>query len=119
VVLPAAKDGRILVPGCGDSLLSEKLALQMGFQDVVSVDFEPDVITRMQSRGTKGVTYEVVDITQMKYETGFFASILDKGTFDALCVDMKPETTLQCTKYLAESVRVLKNGGSFLAVSLL
>jgi len=55
----------------------------------------------------------------MKYETGFFASILDKGTFDALCVDMKPETTLQCTKYLAESVRVLKNGGSFLAVSLL
>lgn len=107
------------MPGCGDSLLSEKLVSQMGFENVVSVDFEPDVVARMNARGAKGVVYEVVDITQMQYESGSFASILDKGTFDALCVDMKPETTAQCRRYLAESVRVLDEFGSFLAVSLL
>ena len=90
VAMPA--EGRVLVPGCGDSLLSEKLASQMGFSNVVSVDFEPDVVARMNARGAKGVTYEVVDITQMQYENGSFSCVLDKGTFDALCVDMKPET---------------------------
>lgn len=39
---------RLLVPGCGDSLLSEKLALEMGYKNVVSIDFEPEVIARMQ-----------------------------------------------------------------------
>jgi 2-polyprenyl-3-methyl-5-hydroxy-6-metoxy-1,4-benzoquinol methylase len=51
-LLPAPDSAvKLLVPGCGDSLLSEKLALKMGYQNVVSIDFEPEVIARMQKRG--------------------------------------------------------------------
>jgi ubiquinone/menaquinone biosynthesis C-methylase UbiE len=29
--MPTSTDAKILVPGCGDSLLSEKLVIHMGF----------------------------------------------------------------------------------------
>jgi hypothetical protein len=37
----------------------------MGFKNVVSIDFEPSVIARMQERGVKQVKYEVMDILNM------------------------------------------------------
>jgi len=41
------KDSKILVPGCGNSSLSEKLALKLGMLDITSTDFEEDVIKKM------------------------------------------------------------------------
>ena len=35
---------KILVPGCGDSSLSEKLCTSMGQTQVSSIDFETDVV---------------------------------------------------------------------------
>ena len=98
---------RLLIPGCGDSLLSEKLALEMGYKNVVSIDFEPEVIARMQKRGVAGLTYETMDILDLKYESGSFQAIVDKGTYDAICVDYKEETVSKLSKYLQESMRVL------------
>lgn len=71
--LPAPETGaKLLVPGCGDSLLSEKLALKMGYQNVVSIDFEPEVVSRMQQRGVTQVAYEVMDILDLKYPAASF-----------------------------------------------
>ena len=42
---------RIQVPGCGNSLLSEKLVTVMGQTNVTSNDFVPEVIAKMQERG--------------------------------------------------------------------
>lgn len=68
----ASKEVRVLVPGCGDSLLSEKLAVKMGYPNVTSIDFEPEVVQRMQSRGETGVSYEVMDMLDLKFDSDSF-----------------------------------------------
>lgn len=45
------KDQRILVLGCGNSLLSEKMHLKMGINKITSIDFEEAVVRKMQHRG--------------------------------------------------------------------
>ena len=71
--MPSASNKvRVLVPGCGDSLLSEKLATQMGYSEVISIDFEPEVVNRMQSRGVSGITYQVMDMLDLKFESDSF-----------------------------------------------
>jgi ubiquinone/menaquinone biosynthesis C-methylase UbiE len=62
-------DAKILIPGCGNSLFSEKIATEMKQNHVISQDYEEKVIKRMQERTTNfkisGVTYEVQDCTKM------------------------------------------------------
>lgn len=79
----------MIVPGCGDSLLSEHTSL-MGHK-VVSFDFEPGVITKMQQRKSL-VSYQVGDMLNMAYADNSFDVVLDKGSYDALCVDTESET---------------------------
>ena len=78
---------KIMVPGCGDSNLSEKLCTKMGQDQVVSIDFENDVIEKMNKKGIEGVTYMVMDFLAMQFEDDDFDIVLDKGSFDALCCD--------------------------------
>lgn len=44
-LIPAGS--KILVPGCGDSLLSEQVAYTIKDAKVLSFDFEPEVVQRM------------------------------------------------------------------------
>lgn len=80
---------KVVVPGCGDSLLSEHTAL-MGHQ-VISFDFESGVIQKMKERKS-AVDYQVDDMLNMSYKDKEFDVVLDKGSFDALCVDKETET---------------------------
>lgn len=101
-----APKSNVLVPGCGDSVLSEHVAL-LG-HNVLSFDFEPNVIDMMKARYNKSkVKYEVGDMYKMDYEPHSFECILDKGSFDALCVDEEPETKANVTKYCDGIKRVL------------
>mmetsp|Transcript_38708 Transcript_38708/g.28062 ORF Transcript_38708/g.28062 Transcript_38708/m.28062 type:complete len:133 (-) Transcript_38708:1629-2027(-) len=112
----------ILVPGCGNSNLSEKLHSSLGFSNILSTDFEPEIIQKMNERGVKGLKYEVSDSTNMKdqYTDNSFTTIIDKGTFDAICIDATKETKEKCNKYLNELVRVsMAKGGQIIIVSLL
>lgn len=86
-LLPAKSS--INVPGCGDSLLSEHVAL-MG-HSVVSFDFEEGVVKKMQERKSS-VNYQVGDMLKMDFPKESFDVVLDKGSYDALCVDQEPET---------------------------
>jgi 2-polyprenyl-3-methyl-5-hydroxy-6-metoxy-1,4-benzoquinol methylase len=61
-----SKDARILIPGCGDSLLSEKLVTLMNQKNVLSIDYEDNVIQRMKERGETGVQYQVKDCTKLE-----------------------------------------------------
>jgi len=113
-------ESRILLPGCGDSMLSEKLATEMKLTNVVSIDFEPKVIDRMNARGVAGVKYMVQDMTDMTdFKNESFDFVLDKGTYDAICCDKKKETKKMCSQYLKEIMRVLPKEGAYLCVSLL
>ncbi len=66
-LIPA--NSTVVVPGCGDSLLSEHTSL-MG-HSVVSFDFEPGVISKMQQRKSK-VDYRVGDMLAMEFADNSF-----------------------------------------------
>lgn len=90
------------MPGCGNSLLSEKLCTVLDQKNVTSIDFVPEVVEKMQQRGVAGITYAVMDFLNMSYDDSAFDVILDKGSFDAICLDNDPESEQKYTKYLEE-----------------
>lgn len=95
---------------------------RLGFTNILSTDFEPEIIQKMNDRGVKALKYEVADSTDMKdkYEDNSFTTTVDKGTFDAICIDATKETNEKCNKYLNELVRVCQaKGGQIIIVSLL
>ena len=75
----------------------------------------------MNDRNVSGVTYAEMDFYNMTYEDSSFDVVIDKGSFDAICLDTDPESEQKYTKYLSEQIRVLDatSNGKFLIVSLL
>ena len=128
-LMPHFQDGliegenqRIFVPGCGNSLLSEKLCTVMNQTNVTSVDFIPEVVQKMNERNVSGVTYAEMDFLNMTYEDSSFDVVIDKGSFDAICLDDDANSEEKYSKYLSEQVRVLdatSANNKFLIVSLL
>lgn len=116
---------RVIVPGCGNSDLSQKLLTDLGVSklDVESVDYEEQVVKKMQDTKLKGLAlnYAVGDVTDLKaYKDEEFSYAIDKGTLDAIAVNDKKETVDLCNGYFNEMCRVLKNkNGTFMFVSLL
>jgi ubiquinone/menaquinone biosynthesis C-methylase UbiE len=108
----------VLVPGCGDSKLSEDMAKHLS-AEVVSIDFEEETVKRMNERKAEGVTFEIMDMLALTYSNESFDHSMDKGTLDALCCDDSEETQNKVKKYFGEIERVLKQDGSCLIVTLL
>ena len=82
------KTDRILVLGCGNSTLSERL-YQRGFTDIDNIDFSEVVIEKMRER-TRNMTqmkWHVMDMLELKFEACRFDVVIDKGSVDSLMVD--------------------------------
>lgn len=86
------------MPGCGNSDLSQKLFTDMKIKnlEVLSVDFEEQVIKKMEESKPKELeklTYKYGDCAKLDYikDSEYNVSV-DKGTLDAIAVDDKPET---------------------------
>ncbi|EEF44186.1 S-adenosylmethionine-dependent methyltransferase, putative [Ricinus communis] len=109
---------QILMPGCGNSRLSENL-YDLGFKDITNIDFSKVVISDMLRRNVRdrpGMRWRVMDMTDMQFADETFDVVLDKGGLDAL---MEPELGPKLgTKYLSEVQRVLKFGGKFICLTL-
>ncbi|KAL5542698.1 hypothetical protein UlMin_010408 [Ulmus minor] len=109
---------QILVPGCGNSRLSEHL-YDDGFKAITNIDFSKVVISEMLRRNVRqrpGMRWRVMDMTSMQFENGAFDAVLDKGGLDAL---MEPELGPDLgNKYLTEVKRVLVSGGKFICLTL-
>ncbi|KEH20656.1 eEF1A lysine and N-terminal methyltransferase isoform X2 [Medicago truncatula] len=108
----------VLVPGCGNSRLSEHL-YDAGFTSITNIDFSKVVIGDMLRRNIRSrplMRWRVMDMTAMQFEDEFFGAVVDKGGLDAL---MEPELgpTLG-NQYLSEVKRVLKPGGKFVCLTL-
>ena len=88
---------------------------------VTSVDFVPEIVQKMNERNVSGVSYSTGDFLQTGFEDSAFDVIIDKGSFDAICLDSDPESQQKYNQYLVEQLRVLDatNNGRFLVVSLL
>ncbi|KAF3629173.1 hypothetical protein FXO38_27834 [Capsicum annuum] len=112
------KEMFILVPGCGNSKLSEYL-YDEGFCNITNVDFSKVVISDMLRRNIRKrpvMKWRVMDMTNMQFANESFGAILDKGGLDAL---MEPELGSKLgTQYLSEVKRLLKVGGRFFCLTL-
>ncbi|XP_022761872.1 methyltransferase-like protein 13 isoform X2 [Durio zibethinus] len=94
---------QILVPGCGNSRLSEHL-YDAGFKDITNIDFSKVVISDMLRRNVRdqpNMRWRVMDMTQMQFTDDTFNVVLDKGGLDAL---MEPELGPQLgNQYISEA----------------
>jgi len=106
---------RMLVVGCGNSKLSEDM-FHDGYEQTINIDISPVVIEQMKSKNTTAMEYLVLDVTDMpSLESGSFASVLDKGTLDALlCGEGSAENA---DRMCSEISRLLKPGGVFMLIT--
>ncbi|KAG8068921.1 hypothetical protein GUJ93_ZPchr0005g15555 [Zizania palustris] len=108
---------RILMLGCGNSLLSESM-VKDGYEEVVNVDISSVVIEQMREKHMEipQLTYFQMDVRDMSFfgdET--FDCVLDKGTLDAMmCGDDAPRGA---SKMLAEVTRLLRPGGIYMLIT--
>ncbi|KAK8937666.1 hypothetical protein KSP40_PGU000553 [Platanthera guangdongensis] len=114
----AARGIRLLVPGCGNSRVSEHL-YDAGFQQITNIDFSKIVVSDMLRRNVRSrpeMRWRVMDMTDMQLADESFDVVFDKGGLDAL---MEPEVGSELgSKYLKEVKRVLKSGGKYLCLTL-
>ena len=57
-----------------------------------SIDFIPEVVQKMNERNVSGVTYAEMDFLNLTHEDGSFDVVIDKGSFDAICLDVDDES---------------------------
>ena len=88
---------------------------------VSSIDFVPEIVQKMNERNVSGVTYTEGDFLHPGFDDNAFDCIIDKGSFDAICLDSDPESQEKYNQYLVEQLRVLDpdSNGRLLIVSLL
>ncbi|KAK6145801.1 hypothetical protein DH2020_019670 [Rehmannia glutinosa] len=117
---PAAKSEEvsILVPGCGNSRLSEHL-YDAGFTNITNVDLSKVIITHMMRRNVRErprMKWRVMDMTSMQFANETFDAIVDKGGLDVL---MEPKLGPRLGNlYASEVKRLLKAGGKYICVTL-
>lgn len=108
------KQARILMIGCGNSTMSERMHDE-GYESIVNTDFVDAVVARMAERCAErpGLTWQVMDARQLGYPDASFDVVIDKGTIDA--IDMGPTNV---PRVCAEARRVLRPGGLFAVISV-
>ncbi|KAL6843063.1 hypothetical protein ACP4OV_027137 [Aristida adscensionis] len=108
--LPAPS--RVLMVGCGNSLLSEDM-VKDGYDDIVNIDISSVVIEQMKEKhaDVPQLTYMQMDVRDMSFfGNESFDCVLDKGTLDAMmCADDAPSGA---SKMLAEMTSFLGLVGS-------
>ncbi|MEE6496117.1 hypothetical protein FKM82_002233 [Ascaphus truei] len=114
-----AKD-KVLVVGCGNSELSERL-YDAGCQNLTNIDVSEVVIRQMTERHASRrpqMKFQLMDATQTSFPDSHFQAVLDKGTLDAIMTDSEEGTLETARRMLSEIGRVLQYGGRYLCVSL-
>lgn len=117
-------EDRILVLGCGNSALSYELFLE-GFPDVTSVDYSSVVVAAMRARyaHVPNLRWETMDVRALRFPSGSFDVVLEKGTLDALLAGEQDPWTVSSEgvhtvdQVLSEVSRVLVPGGRFISLT--
>ena len=84
------KSDRILMLGCGNSMLSEDM-YNDGYRNIVNIDFSSIVMNNMKRKCQRLVDMDwiVMDITNMSFAPCSFDVVVEKATLDALLVEEK------------------------------
>ncbi|XP_076821478.1 eEF1A lysine and N-terminal methyltransferase-like [Clavelina lepadiformis] len=109
----------ILVIGCGNSELSEKL-YDGGFLKILNIDISTTVIDQMKQKNVarSEMKWEVMDAAQLKLDDESCSVVLDKGTLDAILSDYTSEVNVTAGKMFKEIERVLRLGGRYICITL-
>ena len=111
------RESRILMLGCGNSLLSEEM-YDAGFCNIDNIDISPVVIEQMEARNHErlDMRYFVMDATDLsQFDDRSFDVVLDKGTLDSLlCGD---DAFINVARMTREVQRVLKPQGVYMVIS--
>ncbi|XP_063283424.1 eEF1A lysine and N-terminal methyltransferase [Pelobates fuscus] len=111
---------KVLVVGCGNSELSERL-YDAGCKNLTNIDVSEVVIRQMSERNASKrplMTFQLMDATQTTFSDSHFQAVLDKGTLDAILTDTEERTLKIASDMLSEISRLLQIGGRYLCVSL-
>ena len=116
--LLAAPSGPILELGCGTSSLARELVAD-GFSEVTACDYSVVAIERAKSHhdGVAGLTFAVEDARRLSFGDSSFASVVDKGTLDAICTGEGYDYEAKLVG--SEVARVLVPGGRWACLSLM
>jgi ubiquinone/menaquinone biosynthesis C-methylase UbiE len=109
-------EDRILMIGCGNSLLSEQM-YDAGYKHIVNIDFSKTVIDYMKKLPSKpGLEYMHMDACDMsQFEANSFDAIVDKGTIDSIL--SSPTSTSSLMKMFAEIKRVARSNSKYIVLS--
>lgn len=105
----------VLVPGCGNSKLSENL-YDGGCQNITNIDISKQVIKKMAGANKKRnvMSWHTMSVNEMSFDENHFSAVIDKGTLDAMMssedcnIDLMLDEVSRCTKL----------GGRYLCLTL-
>ena len=106
-----------LMLGCGNSQLTERLYKEMNFKRIFNIDISMNAIKGMReiTKELDGLSWDVMDCRDLKFNQAFFDVVIDKCTMDTiLCGDNPFLNVAMMTK---EVQRVLKVSGLYIIVS--
>lgn len=112
----ASSNSKVLILGCGNAELGENM-YKNGYRDIANIDISNVVITQMKERNEDKpeMTWEVMDVRELAFDSNIFDLAIDKSTIDALlCGDNSYMNVAKMTK---EVQRVLKVGGCYMIIS--
>ena len=109
--LNLSKEAKILNLGCGNSPFCEDM-YEDGFHNISNIDISNNAIEIMKNRNEKRkeMTFEVMDVRNLKFKDSSIDLAVDKSTIDALLCGNS--SYLNVAKMLKEVQRVLK--GNFI-----
>jgi len=110
-----SRGGNFLNLGCGNSQLAFDM-FDDGYLKNFNIDISSVVIEQMKEKtDSRPMQFEVMDVRDLKFETGFFDLIVDKSTIDALLCGNN--SFYNVALMMKEVQRVLRVGGYYVAVS--
>eukprot|EP00747_Dinoflagellata_sp_TGD_P167081 gnl/TRDRNA2_/TRDRNA2_190913_c0_seq1.p1 gnl/TRDRNA2_/TRDRNA2_190913_c0~~gnl/TRDRNA2_/TRDRNA2_190913_c0_seq1.p1 ORF type:complete len:391 (+),score=91.17 gnl/TRDRNA2_/TRDRNA2_190913_c0_seq1:98-1270(+) len=105
---------KILMLGCGNSDMSEKMYVA-GFEDIVNIDVSKAVVDGLKERletQMPRMRWQVEDASAMSFDAASFDVTIDKGTLDAI-----EQNQPLLHGAIKEAHRTLKPGGAFISVT--
>ncbi|CAN8254080.1 unnamed protein product [Cochlearia groenlandica] len=108
---------RVLMVGCGNSLMSEDM-VNDGYEDIVNVDISSVAIEMMRRKYScvPQLKYMQMDVRDMSYfADDSFDTIIDKGTLDSLMCGN--DAILSAPRMLGEVSRLIKPGGTYFLIT--
>jgi EEF1A lysine methyltransferase 4 len=109
-------ESKILILGCGNAELGENL-YEDNYKNIDNIDISATVISQMKQRNIQRpeMTWTVMDVRDLKFESNTYDLAIDKSTIDALlCGDNSYTNVAIMTK---EVQRVLKPGGTYVVIT--